>query len=101
MVCILELPFQVRCNKMQMKEAIEDIVTRELRGLCTTCVHADRCIYHKTATRIIIQCELFQLDPAERIDANSLQGLCTTCDHASHCRLPGRKYGIWHCNEFR
>jgi hypothetical protein len=90
-----------KVQQMQMKEAIEDIVTRELKELCTACVHADRCSYHKTATKIIIQCELFQLDLVERTSTNSLRGLCTSCDRAFHCNLPGRKHGLWHCDEFR
>jgi hypothetical protein len=85
---------------MQINEIIEDLVTRELKELCIACVHASTCVYHKTATRAVIQCELFETDP-QIPDTNSLHGLCITCDHAAHCTLPGRKEGVWRCNEFR
>jgi hypothetical protein len=92
-----------RYNKMQMKEIIEDIVTRELKGLCISCAHTQTCPYRKSATKVIIQCEFFQLDLldlTEHATHNSLHGLCATCDHANHCTLPGRKEGVWRCNDF-
>jgi hypothetical protein len=46
---------------MQLKELIEDLVVREVKGLCATCVHTNDCLFHKTATKKIIQCELFEL----------------------------------------
>jgi hypothetical protein len=85
---------------MRVLELIEDLVVREVKGLCVTCVHADGCIYHKTATKKIIQCELFELSLGQSIDSISRKGLCTTCDNASYCKLPGRKEGVWRCNEF-
>ncbi|HEY0744199.1 MAG TPA: hypothetical protein VGD40_22185, partial [Chryseosolibacter sp.] len=84
---------------MHLKETIEDIVTRELRSLCLSCAHADECIYHKTTSKAVIQCELFQLH--EDGHSTSPQGLCRTCDHAPTCSLRGRKEGVWRCNEFQ
>jgi hypothetical protein len=86
---------------MQTNEIIEDIITRELRGLCVSCAHADRCIYHKDSLKLVIQCEMFDLDQASRPTPQPLQGLCRTCDHAPYCKLPGRKNGVWRCNEFQ
>lgn len=85
---------------MQLKELIEDLVVREVKGLCTTCVHTHDCLFHKTATKKIIQCELFELGfepPAAEVSAT---GLCKTCDNAAHCKLSGRKEGVWRCSEF-
>jgi hypothetical protein len=88
---------------MQIKETIEDIVTRELKGLCISCAHTQTCPYHKAASKVIIQCEFFQLDLLDlttHTTHDSLQGLCATCDSATHCTLPGRKQGVWRCNDF-
>jgi hypothetical protein len=88
---------------MQMKETIEDIVTRELKGLCISCAHTQTCPYHKAASKVIIQCEFFQLDLLDQTKQSahdSPQGLCATCDHANRCTLPGRKEGVWRCNDF-
>jgi hypothetical protein len=83
---------------MLTKETIEDIVTGELKSLCIRCVHVEKCFYYKTATKTIIQCELFEID---QLNATVPQGLCMTCDHVTHCVLPGRKQGVWRCTEFR
>lgn len=85
---------------MQVKEIIEDIVLREVKPLCVTCRFADDCVYHQTATKVIIQCELFEFDLDQQHDEGG-KGLCRTCDNAKHCKLPGRFQGVWHCNEFK
>jgi len=85
---------------MDISEIIENLITREVRGLCMTCVHANACIYHQTATRDIIQCELYQLDVERTTLKDQPQGLCKSCDNAANCKLPGRAGGVWHCNEF-
>jgi hypothetical protein len=88
---------------MHLNQTIEEIITSELRNLCSSCSLADSCVYHHASTKAIIQCELFELDPDERIDhvRDLPAGLCANCDHASYCKLPGRKDGVWRCNEFR
>jgi hypothetical protein len=83
---------------MAADQLIEEIITREVRGLCTTCIHAETCAYSLSSTKTIIQCELFQLDQA--VEVLSSGGLCKTCDQLSTCRLPGRRTGVWHCDEF-
>ena len=88
---------------MQTRETIEDIVTRELKGLCISCAHTQTCPYHKATSKVIIQCEFFQLDLLDlstHATHGTAQGLCATCDHASRCTLPGRKEGAWRCNDF-
>jgi hypothetical protein len=86
---------------MQTNTIIEDMLTRELKSLCGTCVYKNDCIYYRTSTKAIIQCELFELDQEFNIDSSSARGLCATCDHTDHCTLPGRRQGVWRCNEFR
>ncbi len=83
---------------MEADQLIEEIVGREVRGLCGTCMHAETCAYFHAAIKTIIQCELFQLDQEE--SGSSLNGLCRTCDQSSTCRLSGKKNGVWHCDEF-
>lgn len=81
------------------REIIEEMVSEGMKGLCPTCLHGQTCVYRSKAEKDIIQCELFEEDL--EIDSPALRGLCKTCDHASYCTLPGKKSGVWHCNEYR
>lgn len=85
---------------MQAGELIEGMIISELRGLCTSCAHSPTCMYYRASEKIIIQCEIFRVADDTITDADAAHGLCVTCDHSSHCTLPGRKSGVWHCNEF-
>lgn len=80
--------------------AIEDLVLKEVKALCTTCYHRHECSFYKTTTKAIIQCELFQLDEDKPFEGSVKRGLCITCDNAVRCSLPGRRTGVWHCDEF-
>ena|SRR6187455_2128244 len=99
-VCILGLPF---VEELKMPATIiEEIVVKEFRGLCLTCLHVATCSYFKRqSNKIVIQCELFEVDDEVALAQHSPAGLCKSCDLAADCRLPGRRMGIWHCNEFR
>lgn len=81
-------------------KVIEDIISKELKGLCINCENINTCIYFKTATRKIIQCELFVLDKDQCAETTPLNGLCKTCDHSATCTLPGRKSNVWRCSEY-
>lgn len=83
---------------MQAREVIEELIENEVKGLCGTCTHAANCVYLKTARKQIIQCELYELDVTFSDIPPS--GLCRSCDHSTTCKLPGRVFGVWHCNEF-
>lgn len=84
------------------REAIEELILREFRGLCSSCLHVDTCVYHGSEPgRSVIQCELFELNDEPSLEVDSAQGLCKGCDFAPACKLPGRRTGTWHCNEFR
>jgi hypothetical protein len=93
--------FRGRKNNMQ-NEIIQEIVVKELKGLCSSCVHLTTCGYFKrNSHKVVIQCELFEVDEVVALPQNVPDGLCKTCDLAAACRLPGRKMGTWHCNEFQ
>lgn len=80
---------------------IEEMVVREFRSLCSTCLHVDSCAYLKRRSgKIVIQCELFEVDDEHSVSQSNPSGLCKSCDLAAGCRLPGRRTGTWHCNEF-
>ena len=82
-------------------DIMEEIVVKEFRSRCVMCLHVATCSYFKKKSdKIIIQCELFE-DDDDALTQNPPTGLCKTCDLASDCRLPGRRTGTWHCNEFR
>ena len=81
------------------REIIEEMVSAGMTGLCPTCLHDETCVYRSNSVKDVIQCELFEVDA--EIDSPALRGLCKTCDHASYCTLPGKKSGVWHCNEYR
>ncbi len=78
----------------------EEMLIDELKGLCTTCRHVSHCPFFRRADKAIIDCEMFDADESAVAD-DSLRGLCKTCDNAAHCSLPGRRIGVWHCNEFK
>lgn len=86
---------------MHTNETIEEIIVRELRGLCASCAHAEGCLYFNTSLKIVIQCDMFDDVQNAEPHAHEVQGLCRTCDHSPSCKLPGRKHGVWRCNEFQ
>jgi hypothetical protein len=84
------------------QEILEELIVQGFRSLCSTCRHADSCTYfNRQVSKPVIQCELFEVDHEEPLVSETPGGLCRNCDVASHCTLPGRKTGIWHCNEFQ
>jgi hypothetical protein len=85
---------------MRSNTIIEEIVERELKSLCGTCVHKGECKYYRASAKAIIQCELFERGEDNHVNSLSKVGLCKMCDHADHCSLPGRKNGVWRCTEF-
>jgi hypothetical protein len=86
-----------------MLSDIEEIVVKELGGLCTSCVHFDECVYRKTSDKVVIQCEVFENSegsPVERIDRTLVRGLCLNCSKNRFCHLPREASGVWHCEEY-
>jgi hypothetical protein len=83
-------------------QLIEGLLKNELKGLCINCVLVSSCLFRKTTDRIIIQCELFQVDDeADVLHPVSMQkSLCMNCARNNSCQLPGRRTGVWHCEEY-
>lgn len=88
---------------MPEPELIEFLLGKELQGLCMNCANFETCSYQKTSTKIIIQCELYEM-VTERIDAvqreSPLKGLCINCCNADRCGLPDKQFEVWHCEEY-
>ena len=87
---------------MYYENIIEDLIQNELRGLCTNCALAEHCAYRKATKKVIVQCELYQLNDGSD-DSKSFAihaGLCINCDKVKSCELPGKNTGIWHCEEY-
>jgi hypothetical protein len=83
-------------------DLIEEMVVKEFMGLCSTCAHVHSCAYsERRSDKVIIQCEMFEVDHDNLSGEKTPSGLCRTCDLTTVCRLPGRKTGTWHCNEFQ
>jgi hypothetical protein len=85
---------------MELKNTLEELVARELKDLCMSCVHAPDCAYRQAATKAVIQCEMFEYGQKDAQLIPQAQGLCSTCDHSGYCKLPGRIDGVWRCDEF-
>ncbi len=85
---------------MNMNTIIEDLIARELKSICGTCVNRVDCVYRRASLKAVIQCELFELDHINHDDNFPTRGLCISCDHANDCALPGRAQGVWRCEEF-
>lgn len=80
---------------------IEAVVTKELSGLCGSCVHAEDCVYRKSSTKVVIQCEVFEsVGEAGSVGNTSVKGLCTNCSKTHFCHLPREASGVWHCEEY-
>jgi hypothetical protein len=82
---------------------IEEIVYKELNGLCGSCIHFQGCVYRKNSTKVVIQCEVFESreTPAGKSDITQvLGGLCLNCSKKLFCHLPKESSGVWHCEEY-
>ena len=99
MVYILEYAMKI----LTMLSDIEEIVVKELGGLCTSCVHFNECVYRKSSNKVVIQCEVFESpedSSAEHIDHALVRGLCLNCSKHRFCHLPREASGVWHCEEY-
>lgn len=92
-----------------IRNYINDLLTQELRGLCSTCDHRATCMYRQQSNKLIIQCELFSgpdviATPPEQhaalIIKHKVRGLCDTCMHQRTCSFFKRNGYVWHCEEF-
>ena len=86
-----------------MLPEIEDIIIKEINGLCGSCVHFEGCAYRLSTGKMIIQCEVFECgndQPIKRPEDASLKGLCVNCSKSPVCHLPKDASGVWHCEEY-
>ena len=86
-----------------MLTEIEDIVVREMSGLCGSCVHYEGCVYRLSTRKVIIQCEVFENcgdGETTREETAVLKGLCVNCSKSFVCHLPKEASGVWHCEEY-
>jgi hypothetical protein len=83
---------------------IEEIVYKELNGLCGSCIHFEDCVYRKNSKKAVIQCEVFEslgkATEKNSVIGTSLGGLCLNCTKSRICRLPKEASGVWHCEEY-
>jgi len=80
---------------------IEDIVVREMSGLCGSCLHRDGCVYRMSTTKQVIQCEVYESTGAISADDNiPKKGLCLNCVKSQNCQLPKPASGVWHCEAY-
>ena len=86
-----------------MAPDIEEILVRELSGLCRSCILYDGCVYRVHAKKVVIQCEVFESNGVATQINNGLartKGLCLNCSKLHVCNLPKEASGVWHCEEY-
>ncbi|MFP4460275.1 MAG: hypothetical protein ACLFSQ_11895 [Candidatus Zixiibacteriota bacterium] len=85
-----------------------------VKGLCSTCIHADECTFPKSEDAPVMFCEEFEIEkaPERRVirqesereelpGKKNLKGLCLNCANAATCTYPKPETGVWHCEEYR
>jgi len=61
------------------RTVIEDIAVKEVKGLCSTCLHVNDCAFFKrTLDKIVNQCELFEVDSDDRSVVDTPKGSAET-----------------------
>jgi hypothetical protein len=88
-------------------------------SLCSTCVHAQDCMYHNDVDTPIWECQEYEryepsVQPSLKAVRSSSQkrniyqddsvvckGLCQTCAYREVCTYPHPEAGVWHCEEYR
>lgn len=87
--------------------------TRVLRGLCTTCQHAQICMYLSKQEQPIFHCEEFDIAPGSERQFREAapksaaserpthyRGLCLNCENNERCIYSGTEGGVWHCEMY-
>ena len=86
-----------------MLACVEELVIKELNGLCGSCVHAEDCVYRRNSPKVVIQCEEFEsvgADGEGTGGTSTVSGLCLNCSKNQFCTLPKEISGVWHCEEY-
>ena len=89
-------------------------------GLCASCLTASTCMYLRSSSKPILQCEEFEefpCKPSKKPMEASMSmsknnpggnperkskyyGLCTNCKHRDTCKFLQPQGGVWHCEEY-
>ena len=93
----------------------------KFRGLCSTCMDCETCMFLRSADKPVLQCEEFKpfksapcravpkrknLPDREQAlammsEPSDLKGLCKNCDIRFECKFPKPPGGVWHCEEYQ
>jgi hypothetical protein len=92
----------------------------EVQSICSTCIHADSCVYRGDGERTVVSCDEFETagktaaetarDRMDLLAKNKrpakegpriFKGLCANCDHRQHCQYADTETGIWYCEEYK
>jgi hypothetical protein len=84
---------------MPALESVQHLLEHELQSLCTNCAYFDTCSYRMKASKIIVQCELYELNQELSFPA-AVKGLCMNCCKVDSCVKPHSESGVWHCDEY-
>ena len=91
------------------------VSTRERlqQGLCTSCMHAQTCMYLKKQELPVFHCEEFEIAPVSgrqykeatlRSTSSEQQvrygGLCLNCENSETCIYAGTEGGVWYCEMY-
>ncbi len=106
-------------QKSHSREGPVTLATRQIIGLCATCVNAADCVYRRRRGFDALYCELFDaLAPKTQspgqaatvvmaargetpaAEDHELKGLCVNCVHRDTCQLPKPRGGVWHCEMY-
>lgn len=86
----------------------------QVRGLCETCGHSEKCAFLAMCDHPRLNCEEFFAPgpvaaavvrapevPAAALEADAgLMGLCVNCQGRAACEWARRPGGIWFCEEY-
>lgn len=83
------------------------------QSICSTCIHAEHCVYRADGTKSIFACDEYEFIRAAAVTAKEPEtknarteidrsvGLCANCDHRHYCQYADEKIGIWYCEEYK
>ncbi len=84
------------------------------KGLCSTCINAENCVFPRDAERPIMHCDEFvgmeksltvaaprKVAVSQPEDEVKYKGLCRNCEERFTCTYPKPAGGVWRCEEYR
>lgn len=86
----------------------------QYKGLCSTCMLANDCVFPRDAGRPVMHCDEFvgmenplTIAAPRKVAVNQPQdsveykGLCRNCEERFTCTYPKPAGGVWRCEEYR